>query len=107
MGTNYFIHCKGPQDIHLGKSSLGWTFAFRAYLTRDGADPGGAGTVVDYASWLRLLDLGEIRDEYGRAVTREGLLALIEARRGGRNDLCGSGAFWDQDGNRFCPAWFS
>ena len=109
MGTNYFVrpqcpdpcaHC-APVDIHLGKSSIGWAFTFRAY-SAEGDDTPQSVTwpVQDFASWLKLLDLGQIVDEYGRHGTRDDLLALIEVKRGGRSSMCGSD-FRDADGNRF------
>jgi len=118
MGTNYYLrvsgcknpceHCRAPQLIHLGKSSAGWTFSFRAYpepgdIGRD--ELGTAGIVDDFTSWRKLLDLGEIEDEYGLTVTRDELLAEVESRRGGRDNLYGSD-FRDAGGNRFTSAEF-
>ena len=119
MGTNYYvrvgecenpcIHCKGPEAIHLGKSSAGWTFSFRAYPELDGtgcSELGRDRIVTDFPSWLKLLDLGEIEDEYGQPVTRDALLAKIESKRGGRDNMYGSD-FRDAGGNRFTSAEFS
>lgn len=116
MGTNYYVHtgpcetpcahCKAPEAIHLGKSSGGWSFTFRAYPVWDGADRSEIGPVVsDYASWLKLLDLGEIRDEYDRAVSRDELLSLIEGKRDGLSTLYGHD-FIDSAGHRFCSSDF-
>jgi hypothetical protein len=108
MSTNYYVR---PYDgdgglglepdpdgdgIHLGKSSVGWTFTFRAYP---------AVGVTGYASWLALLDLGGIYDEYGRQVTRDDLLALIENKRGGVDELHRDD-FRDEMGNRFVAEYF-
>jgi len=119
MGTNYYLrvggcpnpcaHCRAPELIHLGKSSAGWTFSFRAYpeagdIGRD--DLGTAGIVSDFAAWRRLLNLGPIEDEYGQPVAKDELLAKIESKRGGRDSLYGSD-FRDAAGNRFTSAEFS
>lgn len=117
MGTNYYVrtepscggkcesHCHG-EEIHLGKSSAGWVFTFRAYP--DPADAPEAVTlpVDDFASWGRLLVLGAIFDEYGSEVDAGDLLAKIEGKRGGLSTLCGSD-FLDPEGYLFCSAEFS
>ena len=63
--------------------------------------------VNDYASWHRLLALGEISDEYGKPWTAEDLLVKIEGKRGGRHHGPASLAFHDADGNDFIPQEFS
>lgn len=118
MGTNYYVrlpecenpcvHCRGSESIHLGKSSAGWTFTFRAYPQWEDTDRSeiGRGRIVtDFPSWLKLLDLGQIEDEYGRAVTKDELLAKIESKRGGHSELSGSD-YYDDAGNRFVPGEF-
>lgn len=118
MGTNYYVrtapcenpcaHCNAPQEIHLGKSSAGWPFSFRAY--REIADTGRSeiGPVADdYASWLRLLDLGPIFDEVGLEFTRAELVDLIESKRGAfRKGSDSAVSFHDADGNHFTAADF-
>lgn len=87
MSTNYYVrppqcgqpcqHCGQAQEIHLGLSSGGWRFLHRAYPSArpwDGID----WAVTDRASWLKLLDLGPIYDEYGDQHGRDALLALID-----------------------------
>ena len=121
MGTNYYVrtppscggkcatHCHG-EEIHLGKSSAGWAFSFRAYPDPDpefGPEP-VTWPVKDFASWLRLLDLGPVYDEYSREVTREELLERIECKRGGLNTSYPElRDFLDDAGNRFIPREFS
>lgn len=101
MGTNYYLRPPGtcPEQcdrwVHLGKSSVGWSFTFAA-----------SETATNYASWLKQLDQGEIYDEYGRLTSREDLLTLIANKRGGRNDLCRDD-YHDIDGNRFVTGCFS
>ena len=120
MGTNYYIrtqpscggkcdqHCHG-ETIHLGKSSVGWAFSFRAYPEPSPFENEVVTWPVnDYASWLRLLDLGPVYDEYSREVTREELLAKIEAKRDGVNTLYPElRDYLDDAGNHFIPREFS
>ncbi|MFD0902352.1 hypothetical protein [Actinomadura sediminis] len=87
MSTNYYLripacpnaceHCGRKQEIHLGQNAGGWRFLHRAY--REYQPVGVDFPVVDRASWLRLLTLGDIYDEYGDHVTREDLIARTEA----------------------------
>ncbi len=116
MGTNYYInrppscggkcaeHCHGEQ-IHLGKSFAGWDFSFQAY-PESWPEAGITWAVTDFASWERLLDLGQIYDEYGNPERPKDLLSLIFAKRGQISTLYGSD-FHDADGNRFTPGDFS
>lgn len=118
MGINFYVtappscggkcdqHCR-TEEIHLGKSSAGWAFTFRAYPDPDTAPQAITWPVTDFASWHRLLSLGAISDEYGREVSAEDLLVKIEGKRGGRHHGAGSFAFRDADGNDFIPREFS
>jgi hypothetical protein len=82
MSTNYYLEktcpcCDNVQQIHLGKSSAGWTFSFR------GDREAG---IVDFEAWLnridkKLEDNWRIRNEYGEATTLTELLQLIETKR--------------------------
>jgi hypothetical protein len=110
--TNFYLRPTGACEsqcsnwVHLGKSSIGWTFTFRAYPDPDTAPPAVTWPVTDFASWRQLLDLGGVFDEYGRHVVLADLLALIETQRGGLDDTYGSD-FRDEAGNRFVPVEFS
>lgn len=87
MGTNYYVHtptcknacehCSATEQLHLGKSSIGWKFLHQAGedWPREQA----------YSLWLERAKSGEIRDEYGRTHTLDELLALIEAKQDGRS----------------------
>src|SRR5687768_116924 len=92
MGTNYYVHvppcpnacehCGYETRIHLGKQSAGWRFLHRAY--RGERRPAAVTwPVTDHASWLRLLDLGDIYDEYDRRQDRSEFLAFIDAAQTG------------------------
>ena len=84
MGTNYYVHtpacenacdhCAASEQLHLGKSSAGWRFLHQA----DSDWP----REQAHSLWLARAQSGEIRDEYGRAVTLDELLAKIQAKQG-------------------------
>jgi hypothetical protein len=114
MGTNYYVrrppcenpctHCQGSEDIHLGKASAGWAFVFQAYPVGTAADV--TWDVSDFGAWLRLLDLGDVFDEYGAQMSRDELIAMIDNRRGLHSELHGHD-FSDDDGNVFIIGDFS
>lgn len=89
MGTNYYIKPKDttcPHSdhwIHLGKSSMGMRFMFQAYPNGyhfcDSEIP--TWPVVDYPSWLRLLDLGEAYDEYDHRINKPFIRDMIQRKR--------------------------
>lgn len=119
MGTNYYVHippscggkcethCRGG-EIHLGKSSAGWAFAFRAYPDPAAAPELVTWPVTDFASWRKLLGLGKIVDEYGHPFSATDLERKIEAKRGEFAALHASlGDFLDDADNRFIPTEFS
>jgi hypothetical protein len=105
MGTNYYHRrdvcptCqRAAEEVHIGKSSMGWTFSFS----------GTAG----YRTWEEWRDVlrsgGEIRDEYGDAVTLAHLERLVEEKRGGKNHAATYGDGWvDPDGHSFSSREFS
>lgn len=110
MGTNYYVRTPGCENackhgcpesklIHLGKSSAGWRFLFRAYpeWPRE----------LAYARWLGLAEAGSIEDEYGMPVVLEDLLAWVRARQGDRRHLAAvSAAYFTCDGSDFCDVDF-
>lgn len=107
MSTNFYVVPPGSEAVHLGKSAIGWGFTFRAYPAAAPAPEAVTWVVDDYASWLRLLDLGEVRDEYGHVMARRDLLNLIGAKRGYKNDLHPElGDYLDAGGCRFVPGEF-
>lgn len=67
--------------VHIGKSSLGWTFSFH------GRDEGAEG-IESWADWrARLREGGRIMDEYGRAISFEEFAALVVSKHlSGRNN---------------------
>lgn len=84
MGTNYYAKKKKPRivriydEIHLGKSSAGWRFAFQE-----------TDEIKSYPQFLKWLEDNKkdynIVDEYGKKITIEKLVSLIEAKQGNDN----------------------
>jgi len=78
MGTNYYARtnickeCNRYDEIHIGKSSMGWTFTFHA-----------TDRIKNYHDWkVFLLDKqAKIFDEYGEEITLEEFKKMIEAKR--------------------------
>lgn len=126
MGTNYYVttpacanacaHCREQVKVHIGKSSMGWRFLCRAYPDLHGLDLPLTEPVVDRASWLRLINLGPLADEYGREISTAELLELVDTKQtgiehgsaaatrlGGRPSECD----FQADGYDFCSAEFS
>jgi hypothetical protein len=68
---HFQIKLNDIQDIHIGKASMGWKFLFNhndwQYYT-------------DKESLYQWLDTVEIVDEYGRKVTKEWFINLIESK---------------------------
>lgn len=74
MGTNYYLHtnycpcCGKPrEEIHLGKSSIGWKFLF--HKTKQ---------VYNYKSFCKFIKTGNIYNEYGEKVNDIELLDYIK-----------------------------
>ena len=85
MGTNYYArldvceHCgRSEEDIHLGKSSVGWKFGFRGYEKWD------LGHIIhsekDLKMWLEVTT-HVITDEYGKDISDEEFWELVERKR--------------------------
>jgi len=83
MGTNYYLRknicpcCSRYDEIHIGKSSAGWSFSFHGFRKEN--DEGLI--IISYKDWLKELQNGEIYDEYGRKVTLEEFMKLVENKK--------------------------
>ncbi len=73
MGTNYYHRippcpkCGHVVDVHIGKSSHGWTFSFH-----------GTETIRSWKVWKKVLERGgEIYDEYDRIVPLDEFKVLV------------------------------
>lgn len=76
MGTNYYWRknicesCKRYEEIHIGKSSFGWTFSFH-----------GTDEIRSYKDWIKKLESeGEIYDEYDEKICLDEFKYLVQAR---------------------------
>lgn len=116
MGTNYYVHtptcanacehCAAGQQIHLGKSSVGWRFCFQAEpeWPREQA----------YSLWLERAKTGEIRDEGGETLTLDELLAHVKAKQDEQSHVAYISPTWGRsdadfysEGYDFCGREFS
>lgn len=84
MGTNYYLrknlcaHCGRYDQLHIGKSSGGWTFSFQGFRD-DYDDP----KILSFADWKREIEKtgSVIYDEYGKAIRKQEFYALVEKKR--------------------------
>lgn len=105
MGTNYYVvtdvcvnaceHCSASERLHLGKTSAGWRFLFRA-------DPAWPRDEA-FSHWVRRALSGTIIDESGRACTLADLLNMAV----GRQDAAPSVSDFKSSGHDFCIREFS
>ena len=106
MGTNYYYKpnpcptCGHGKEIHIGKSSGGWTFSFH-----------GTYTIKAYSDWVSLFRSGGvIVDEYGSNKTIDEFCNLVASKSREKqnhakvypNDRC----WLDEAGNGFCAGEF-
>lgn len=81
MGENYYLHfehcphCGRSDDpLHIGKSSGGWCFSLHVIPEMG---------LTSLEAWGRMLDVGTIRDEYNKMLTKDELLKKITGRGDG------------------------
>lgn len=86
MGTNYYAvrngceHChRGDDQLHIGKSSAGWSFSFQAYCQVETWDEK---PIDSWERWQEVLQSDDvvIRDEYEEIVTFDELAALVAGK---------------------------
>jgi len=105
MGTNYYFElnkcetCGRADRIHLGKSSLGWNFLLQTN------DLYYIGNWQEMKKWI-LEAKGNIVDEYGRRISKQKFIELVESWKGKSHSNL-PGCFEDKDGYDFCSADFS
>jgi len=110
MGTNYYARynicefCGRYDELHIGKSSAGWTFIFQAQEDEI--------TIKSYKEWIEFL-LGEeikIFDEYGDELTIVDFKDIIENKKKEKHNHTKEypeGHFLDEEGNSFSEGEFS
>ena len=80
MGTNYYAVKKKPRivkvydEIHLGKSSIGWKFAFQS-------QPPYYTNFDEFKDFIINNKEFVIKDEYGRKIKPQELLDFIEEKQ--------------------------
>lgn len=107
MGTNYYVKTETcptcghkPEEIHLGKSSIGWTFSFQYN--------GGNfyKNVQEMKEWLKDK---KIEDEYGRDISHDDFWKMVKRKQKEKNcharDYPG-GTEMLIDGYSFSDTWF-
>ena len=104
MGTNYYAIKKKPRivkiydEIHLGKSSIGWKFVFQEQEQYHNFEE-FKDFILNNNEWI-------IKDEYGKEISPKELLKLIEEKQKENNPDYFT---WDKnvDGYRFTDKDFS
>ncbi len=88
MGCNYYLRknectcCKRYDEVHIGKSSHGWTFSFQGYDGKHYKDNGFDKPIKSWKDWKEVLSKeDDIYDEYGRKISLEELEGIIEDRK--------------------------
>jgi hypothetical protein len=117
MGTNYYLmtdvcpHCgRSEEKVHIGKSSAGWSFSFRAYKAECGTLMHDGVSITTTQDWRDILSGGLIMDEYDREISESDFWMMVYKKRGGRNHARWyplNGNFVDEEGKSFSPYEFS
>lgn len=94
MSTNYYLKRPDSTTIHLGKSSIGWTFALHVY-------PGS--NINDLSQTIANIELEKknndsiIIDEYGKELTYHQFLEVVARRYNPRIIKAGWESDWWSD----------
>jgi len=89
MGTNYYTkikeceHCGRFEEIHLGKSSVGWKFCFNL---------NGKKYYQNYGELKDFLQDKLIKNEYEEVVSFEKFIELIQNKQSAKSDQSDYGA---------------
>ena len=109
MGTNYKLRknicdkCNhSAEELHIGKSSCGWTFTFRAH------DEPFIHSVED---WRKELPKGRIFNEYGEEISEDEFWEIVKAQKklshNHARENPSPNDWIDNDGNSFTRTEFS
>lgn len=88
MGTNFDVRyniceeCGRYDDLHLGKSSIGWEFCFQGYEYHDFRQL----RIRSIKDWKDFIDKnnGKIFDEYNRECTWDEIMTWTEGKKEGK-----------------------
>lgn len=115
MSTNFYHrynrceHCERYDERHIGKSSGGWQFSFRAYYD----DDDGNVIIGSYNDWKEVLKSGDIFDEYGTWYRYDQFFECVDSSKGKQNhydyikNAPLEGNYKDNDGWDFSKGAFS
>lgn len=87
MGTNYYMrknicpNCGRYDELHIGKSSIGWQFTFQGYERDELKEIGIDIPIKSFADWRKILKKEKIFDEYGREILYKDFIKLVESKR--------------------------
>jgi hypothetical protein len=103
MGTNYYVRynickkCNRYDELHLGKSSIGWVFGFR-----------GHENIESFREWEKFIKDNNclIYDEYGRKHHWNDFLKLVDRKSGGSKHTLDKYHREDIDGYSFTDIEF-
>ena len=122
MGTNYYAEChtcpvcKKPRyALHIGKSSWGWTFSFKAHDASGAPEEAPEDlSIQSWKDWEKFLTTSSviIKDEYGSTITLDELKDIIfeddrPSKMKRHADSYPTGNFKDSDGHSFSRGEFS
>jgi len=87
MGTNYYArtniceHCNRYDELHIGKSSAGWTFSFHGYKPSAFAEH--VPLLDSWKAWQEYLQQPGIKvfSEYGEEVAYADFAKMVEAKK--------------------------
>ena len=84
MGTNYYLRtnicekCGRYDEIHIGKSSMGWPFIFEAHNLQFPDDGPRIGSWLDFLEYLKN---GKIFNEYGEQISLNEFKEIVTDRK--------------------------
>ena len=100
MGTNYYAKMNG-EEIHIGKSSSGWTFTFHTIKS-----------IKSYKQWVTFLENKgvEIYNEYDEKVSLKHFMEMVEREKNQKNNHAKQSfdeSYLDPEGHSMTPREFS
>lgn len=109
MGTNYYARinickcCNRFDELHIGKSSAGWTFSFHSIPERE---------LVCWQDWYIFLNEPNVKifNECGEEITSDNFIELVNSKKSARHNHAEEypeGSYLDPEGNSFSNGEFS